>query len=67
MREAWHVLALVQQHVWNRTHGGELDDNRDIEIEKAQLEFVQNQRVRDITLSRDGDDLVILADGDYLE
>ena len=66
VREAWHVLILVQQHVWNRRHNGELDDNRDVEVEKAQLECVQNQRERDIMLSRDGDDLVILAEAGRL-
>ena len=41
--------------------------NFTFEIEKAQLVLVQTRRERDITLFRNGDDLVILAQGDDLE
>ena len=41
--------------------------NFKFEIEKDQLGLVQTRRDRDITLFRDGDDLVILAQGDDLE
>ena len=41
--------------------------NFTFEIEKVQLALVQTRRERDITLFRNGDDLVILAQGDDLE
>ena len=41
--------------------------NFKFEIEKDQLVLVQTRRDRDITLFRDGDDLVILAQDDDLE